>query len=135
MDVRNCRDCGKIFNHLSGPSLCPSCLKKLDLKFDEVKEYIYEHPRVGIQEVSDACDVSVRQIKQWVREERLAFADDSMIGLDCENCGVVIKTGRYCKSCKQELAQGFKNLYSENGKKQDKNRDSRENPRMRFLDN
>ncbi len=135
MEVRNCKDCGRIFNYLSGPPLCPSCLKELDLKFEEVREYIYEHPRVGVQEVSEVCDVSVKQIKQWVREERLTFAEDSMVGLDCEKCGVLIKTGRYCKSCKNELAQGFKNLYPEKHKKPDKNRDSRENPRMRFLDN
>lgn len=135
MEVKNCKSCGRIFNYLSGPPLCPSCLKDLDVKFNEVKEYIYEHPRVGVQEVSDVCEVSVSQIRQWVREERLAFAEDSMIGLDCESCGTTIRTGRYCKGCKAELAQGFKSLYPKKQNESIKNRDSRENPRMRFLDN
>jgi predicted amidophosphoribosyltransferase len=111
MDVRNCKGCGKLFNYLSGPPLCATCIAALDVKFEEVKEYIYDHPRVGIQEVSEEFDIPVAQIRQWIREERLSFAEDSMIGLECEGCGVTIKTGRYCKSCKDKLAKGFNDLY------------------------
>ncbi|NLJ96796.1 MAG: flagellar protein [Clostridiales bacterium] len=133
MDVRNCKGCGKLFNYLQGPPLCPACAKSLDDKFDEVKEYIYEHPRVEMQEVSEVFNVSIAQIKQWIREERLSFSDDSMIGLDCEGCGVSIKTGRYCKACKDRLARGFESLYPKPVLKQ-RPADPRENPRMRFLD-
>lgn len=133
MEVRNCKGCGKLFNHLSGPPLCPACTAALDLKFEEVKEYVYDHPRVGIQEVSEVMEVSIAQIKQWIRDERLSFAEDSMIGLECEGCGVTIKTGRFCKSCKDKLAKGFSDLYSVD-KPVQKQKDSRENPKMRFLD-
>lgn len=133
MEVRNCKGCGKLFNYLSGPPLCATCAAALDLKFEEVKEYVYDHPRVGIQEVSDEMDVSVAQIKQWIREERLSFAEDSMIGLECEGCGVTIKTGRLCKACKDRLARGFTDLYQKETPVQ-KQKDPRENPKMRFLD-
>ncbi len=111
MEIRNCKGCGKIFNYLSGPPLCPNCMRTLDLKFEEVKEYVYDNPGVGIQEVSEEMNVSVLQIKQWIREERLSFAEDSMIGLECESCGVTIKTGRFCKACKDRLAKGLSDLY------------------------
>lgn len=134
MDVRNCKGCGKLFNYLSGPPLCPTCVKSLDLKFEDVKEYVYDHPRCGIQEVSEVMEVPISQIKQWIREERLAFADDSMIGLECESCGVTIKTGRYCKSCKDKLAKGLSNLYQpEKTQPVQRPKDPRENPKMRFL--
>lgn len=112
MDVRNCKNCGRIYNHISGPNLCPSCAAVLEEKFDQVKEYIYDHPGAGMQEVSEVFDVSIAQIKQWIREERLAFAEDSLIGLECEGCGVTIKTGRFCQECKDRLARGFKDLYT-----------------------
>ena len=51
MDVRNCKQCGKVFNYIGSP-LCPECVKKAEDKFDDVKQYIYDHPRCGIQEVS-----------------------------------------------------------------------------------
>jgi flagellar operon protein (TIGR03826 family) len=133
MDVRNCRGCGKLFNYLQGPPLCPNCIKALDLKFEEVKEFVYDNPGVGMQEVSEEMEVSIAQIKQWVREERLAFSENSMIGLECEGCGVTIKTGRFCKACKDKLAKGLSDLYPSE-KPVQKVRDSKENPKMRFLD-
>ena len=132
MDVRNCKGCGKIFNYLCGAPLCPTCLKKLDDKFDQVKEYIYNNPGVGIQEVSEENEVSVSQIKRWVREERLAFSNDSSIGLDCEVCGKMIKTGRFCNLCKDKMANKLGNIYKE--PEEDRKKDTKENPRMRFLD-
>lgn len=132
MDIRNCRGCGRLFNYLSGPPLCPSCLKALDLKFEEVKKYVYDHPRCDMHEVSEECNVSVQQIRQWIREERLSFADDSPIGIDCEGCGATIKTGRYCKTCKDRLARGLTNLY-QTEKPEQKKKDPRERARMRFL--
>jgi len=134
MDVRNCRMCGRLFNYLSGPPICSACVATLDAKFEEVKEYVYDHPRCGIQEVSEEMDVSIAQIKQWIREERLTFTEDSMIGLECENCGATIKTGRYCKACKDKLAKGLTDLYHVDKPVQQKQKDSRENPKMRFLD-
>jgi methionyl-tRNA synthetase len=109
-------------------------MASLEAKFDEVKEYIYDHPRVGIQEVSEVFDVSVAQIKQWIREERLAFAEDSMIGLECEGCGVTIKTGRFCNECKDKLAKGFKELYTAPVEKNiAKVKDAKEKEKMRYL--
>ena len=134
MEVRNCKSCGKIFNYMSGPPLCATCLAALDVKFEEVKEFIYDHPRVGIQEVSEEMGVSIPIIKQWIREERLSFAEDSMIGLECEGCGTTIKTGRFCKNCKDKLAKGLTNLYPTEQPAQQQKGDSKESPKMRFLD-
>lgn len=113
MDVRNCRSCGKLFNYVSGPPICPACQKVLDEKFDQVKEYIYDHPGASVQEVSEENDVSIAQIQKWVREERLSFAEDSLVGIACEGCGISIKTGRFCKACKEKLANQLENIYRE----------------------
>ena len=83
MDVRNCRNCGRLFNYLSGVPLCPHCVRVLDDKFQKVKNYIYEHRDAGIQEVADENDVSVQQLRQWVREEKLQFSEASQVGLAC----------------------------------------------------
>lgn len=108
MEVITCKSCGKLFNYIQGQRICPTCAKKLDEKFTEVKKYVYNHPKVEINELSREMDVSIRQIKQWIREERLCFSDDSPIGIECEGCGTTIKTGRFCKQCKDKLANGLK---------------------------
>ena len=133
MEVRNCKGCGKLFNYLSGPPLCPACARALDLKFEEVKAYVYDHPGCDMQEVSDKMEVSIAQIKQWIREERLSFAEDSMIGIDCEGCGVTIKTGRFCKACKERLANNLSSIYKKPEEPVVKRKDPKDNPRMRFL--
>ena len=100
MDVRNCKGCSRLFNYIGGQQLCPECAKALDLKFDEVRDYVYDHPRAGIQQVAEENEVTIAQIKRWIREERLAFSEDAQVGLECEGCGKMIRTGRFCEICK-----------------------------------
>ena len=87
MNVRNCRKCGRIFNYVAGPPICPACREAEEEKFQEVKKYIEENPRENINQVAAACEVSIKQIKHWVREERLSFTEDSLVGLERERCG------------------------------------------------
>lgn len=110
MDIRTCKSCKKIFNYLSGPILCPSCKEELENKFQEVKAYIDEHPGVGINEVSEECDVEPGQIRQWLREERLQLAEGSGIMLACESCGKMIRSGKFCEDCRVALANNFQDL-------------------------
>lgn len=104
MDTINCKNCGRLFIYQYGAPFCPKCMSILEEKFEKVKEYLYENPGASIQNTAEANDVSVQQIKKWVREERLEFTTDSSIGIDCEICGTMIKTGRFCRSCKDDLA-------------------------------
>jgi flagellar operon protein (TIGR03826 family) len=112
MNVKNCRNCGKIFNYVSGPVICPACRESAEAKFQEVKEYIREHKGVGMSEVAEACDVEIAQIRQWLRDERLEVTADSQMFLTCENCGAHIRSGRFCEKCKSEVERGFKDIAS-----------------------
>ena len=110
MNVRNCRKCGRVFNYIIGQTLCLSCRDALEGKFKEVKEYVQKNRGCGINDVAEACDVDSNQIRQWIREERLEFTEDSMIGLACEICGSSIRTGRYCEKCKAQTLNGLNNV-------------------------
>lgn len=138
MNVRNCRSCGRIFNYVLGPIVCPACRDELEAKFHEVKEYIREHRGVGIQQVSEACDVSTNQIHQWLREERLELVEGSSISLGCEKCGVSISSGRFCEKCKKEMTSGFNDVLrsAKGAEPQEKVKSTRDldNPKMRYLE-
>lgn len=134
MDVKNCRGCGRLFNYVSGVNLlCPACTAQLEEKFKIAKDYINKNRTATIQEVADEADVSVKQVEKWVREERLVFADNSMVGIECEACGAMIRSGRFCDSCKGNMAKGLGGLYKSEPKQIQPKRDTKENPRMRFL--
>ncbi|MDD6070264.1 MAG: flagellar protein [Clostridiales bacterium] len=132
MEVRTCKQCKRLFNYLAGPSICGSCKEVLEKKFAEVKEYVREHPADGINEVAAANDVSANQIRRWIREERLAFSDASNVGLDCESCGKLIKSGRLCMECKEKLMGAVDDMYKPDDSIVAKKH--REAARMRFVD-
>ena len=103
MDVRACKSCGKLFNYLSGPPICMACKDELENKFQQVKEYIRENRTANIQQISEENDVPIKQIQQWVREERLEFSSGIDAGVVCENCGTPISSGRFCDKCKASM--------------------------------
>lgn len=110
MDVRNCKKCGKIFNYAAGQPVCAECKKELEVKFKDTRQYIRRNPQSSIQSVSEECGIEVKQIKQWIREERLSFSKDSDIGIECEKCGANIKTGRFCAACKSDTLKDLNSV-------------------------
>lgn len=134
MNVRNCRKCGRIYNYVAGPPICPACQEELERKFREVRDYIRDNKGVGIHQVAEECEVEVSQIRQWLREERLELVENSGIVLTCDNCGAPVTSGRYCQKCKNELAQGLTQAIGGNKKEPPKpEKDPREKSKMRFL--
>lgn len=134
MEVKNCRGCGRLFNYIGGGYLlCSVCMEELDKKFKQVKQYINDNPRASMHEISEKNEVSIPQLERWIREERLTFADDSPIGIECESCGATIKSGRFCAKCKDNVAKGFGELYKENTYRPTKT--IKDKAKMRFLDN
>ena len=134
MNVKNCKRCKRLFNYVTGPMLCAACREEEEAKFQEVKKYVSENINTDIQTVSEVCDVSVKQIQQWVREERLVFSDDSPMGIACERCGVMIKSGKYCAKCKADLTNVLNNAIGKKGSFTPPPQPQRDGARMRYLD-
>ncbi len=124
MDVKVCKNCRRLFNYIRGPELCPACINLLsennaesvveattsvrkglagedESKFEQVRDYIITHPRATVAEIAEANDIGPSKIFEWIRGDRLEFSDDSMsVWFACENCGVKIRSGRFCNQCK-----------------------------------
>ncbi len=135
MEVMNCKSCGRLFNYYGGQKICPACKDALEEKFQQVKQYIKDHKVASITQVSEDNDVSTNQIKQWVREERLVFQEGSGVGIECENCGAEILTGRFCQKCKNSMANQLGNAFGKPKAPVEKKKPARDKDRMRFLDN
>lgn len=134
MEIRNCKQCGRLFNYM-GKTLCPECLKGKEDEFTIVKNYIRENPSSGIAEVSEATGTSVKQIRQWVREERLLLTEPSATaGINCESCGRPIRTGRLCPSCKNQVSRELATAYvTEKPKNEHESLGSSGKDKMRYL--
>lgn len=134
MNVSNCKECGRLFNAISNERICPACKNKIEEKFQEVKKYLNENPHTNMEMLAEANEVSVKQIKQWIREERLVFSEGSLDGIECEQCGALIKTGRYCDSCKAAIANNLMSAIDK-PKTIEPKKTMKERDRMRFLQN
>jgi methionyl-tRNA synthetase len=117
---------------MGGQVLCQACQEKLEAKFQDVKKYIYENPNASVNDVSEANDVSVKQLKQWIREERLMFTSATATGITCEKCGTPIKSGRFCDKCKTEMSNSFSGLIDKPSEPESTKKEHDGN-RMRFL--
>ena len=107
MDIRNCSRCGKIYAY-EGFDICIQCRREDEEDFRKVKEYIDENPDATISEVSEETEVDTRKIIGFLRQGRLEVKGGENLLLDCERCGVPIKTGRFCKRCSVEMEREFK---------------------------
>lgn len=119
MNIRNCKECGKLFQYDGISKLCYRCRKKDDENFRVVKDFLYENPKETISVVSEETGVSEEKILRYLREGKLEIVgDDPGILLDCEGCGKAIRTGRYCERCAQDMERGFKSGFE----RQEKNK-------------
>ena len=111
MDVTNCKSCGRLFNATGRERLCPACKKALEEKFQTVKAYLEEHPDTSVEQTAADNDVTMKQIRQWVKEERLILSSATVAGIVCEKCGKPIRTGRFCDKCKENMASQLESMY------------------------
>jgi len=114
MNVRNCKKCHKLFNYAFGPIICPDCLSAEEELFQKAKKYVQDNPGCDIKELAQNVEVDAHQINQWIREERLQFSEDSPIRIACEGCGAMIRSGKYCEACKNDIAKGFNTAIGRN---------------------
>ncbi|WHH57111.1 hypothetical protein [Petroclostridium sp. X23] len=108
LEIRNCRRCGKIFQTNGILKMCPSCKEQDEHQFDRIREYLSLHPRANMYEVAYDLDISVSEIRRYLKEHRLVIVENDNGFLSCERCGKSIQSGQYCDECVQKLSHGFK---------------------------
>lgn len=133
MNVSNCKSCGRLFNVINREKLCPACQRAMEDKFQEVKKYLQDNPNSSVEQTAIDNDVSTKQIRQWVREERLVLSAATDSGITCEACGKPICSGRYCDQCKLSLKSNLMSALDRPNKSNGLKKMDRDGDRMRFL--
>lgn len=131
MEVKVCRNCKKMFQHITGPVICSKCKQIEEELFIKVKDYLRDNPGANLYQVNQATGVSATLIEKFLKQGRLQVSTDSPMAVNCERCGKKVSTGKYCNACKKEMTEeltGVKN--SMVAKEQAKDNHS---AKMRFL--
>ncbi|MDI9513634.1 MAG: MerR family transcriptional regulator [Clostridiaceae bacterium] len=106
-----CQRCYRMFQRVGIENVCPVCAPLDEVDFRKIKEFLTEHPGASSNEVMRHTGVSLRQIKRYLKEERLEIVGDNKGFLRCEICGKPLNSGRFCDFCyKEGIAREIKGV-------------------------
>ena len=71
MNVRNCRKCGKIFNYIAGPFVCPACREELEIYYTVSVGLRQLDSGNGVYDIAGSLEESMENAWLTVRTARL----------------------------------------------------------------
>jgi flagellar operon protein (TIGR03826 family) len=108
MNVANCPRCGKIF--VKGfNDVCPNCVKEIEQQYEKCVKYLRENKGAAITELSEAMEVSIKQITKFIREGRISIMNAPNMSYPCEVCGNLIRENTICEPCRSKLVKDVRN--------------------------
>ncbi|WP_054942268.1 TIGR03826 family flagellar region protein [Paenibacillus ihuae] len=113
MNVDNCPRCGRLYVK-NIMDICQPCIKELEHQYETCVEYLRKNRGTNIQELSDATEISIKEITRFIREGRISIANAPNMMLPCEVCGTLIRDGHMCESCRNRLRRDLSNAAKEN---------------------
>jgi len=81
-------------------------------------EYLRENKGANIQQLSDATEVSIKTITKFIREGRISIENAPNMMYPCEVCGMLIREGHMCDSCRTRLTKDLASAAREVGQKE-----------------
>lgn len=117
-DIRNCKECGRVFQYNGLSKICPRCQQKDEENFKMVKEYIYDNPGATMIDITEDTGVPEEKVLRYLREGRLEISggEETVFFLECERCGKGISTGRFCDECAREMEKNLKGALGKKSK-------------------
>ncbi len=100
----NCPRCGKLFI-MNVRGICQNCIKEIEIEYERCVKHIRENKGIHMHELSEATEVSVKQITTFIREGRISIANAPNMTYPCEVCGIPIREGHMCDSCRTRLTK------------------------------
>lgn len=109
MDLFNCPTCNSLFVKTKFRDVCDACYKEEEAKFDKVYEYIRKKSNrtASMMQVVEATGVEEELIIKFVKIGKLRIAQFPNLGIPCEKCGTIIRSGRLCESCSDSIRSGL----------------------------
>ncbi|MFA9558918.1 TIGR03826 family flagellar region protein [Evansella sp. AB-rgal1] len=128
-ELANCSSCGKVFVKALRP-ICNDCNKEVDGKFQIVYDYLRkrENRSASLHEVHKDTEVEIDLIYKFIREGRIHLRDFPNLGYPCEKCEALIREGKLCTDCQNDIRSGLNGLKSQ--KEFEDRKKSRENQRI-----
>ncbi|QAY68574.1 TIGR03826 family flagellar region protein [Paenibacillus protaetiae] len=112
MNLENCPRCGRLFAK-NFRDVCPNCIREIDKQYETCANYLRENRGATIVELSEAVDVSIRQITKFIREGRISLMNAPNLSYPCEVCGTLIRESHICDNCRKRLEKDINSLHKQ----------------------
>ncbi|MCM3134938.1 flagellar protein [Paenibacillus polysaccharolyticus] len=117
MNLGNCPRCGRLYA-LNFRDVCSNCIKEIEQEYQTCVDYLRENKGANIQELSDETEVSIKTITKFIREGRISIENAPNMMYPCEVCGMLIREGHMCDSCRTRLTKDLASAAREVGQKE-----------------
>ncbi|MCY7779186.1 TIGR03826 family flagellar region protein [Bacillus haynesii] len=110
--LANCPRCNALFMKSSFQTVCASCLKEEERAYETVYKFLkkQENRQSTMFQIVEKTGVEEELILKFIRQKRIQISNFPNLGYPCERCGTLIREGRYCMSCEQDLASQMSQL-------------------------
>ena len=104
-ELTNCPNCDQLFVKINFQDVCQACYKEEEKIFEMVYQYIRkkENRTATIAQVVEDTEVDEDLLIKFIRTGRLKLAQFPNLGYKCEKCSVIIREGKLCASCINQL--------------------------------
>ncbi|KGE20405.1 TIGR03826 family flagellar region protein [Paenibacillus wynnii] len=123
MNLDNCPRCGRLYLK-NIMDMCQVCVKDLEHQYEICVKYLRENKGTNIQELSDATDISIKEITRFIREGRISIAGAPNMMYPCEVCGTLIRDGHMCENCRTRLRKDFSTAIKESASAKEVKKDN-----------
>lgn len=100
-----------------GEYRCEDCKTKAYDDYGKVRNYLEEHRGATAFEIEQQTGVRQRNIRRLIRDERIEVSEQSRVFLKCKGCGMDIRFGNLCSTCKKKQEERDKKERSSTKKK------------------
>lgn len=118
LNVGNCSRCGRIYVKGGIYDVCPNCLKEIEQQYEKCLKYLRDNKGATIIELSEATEVSIRQITKFIREGRISIMNAPNMSYPCEVCGTLIRDNNMCDSCRSKLVKDVNHVNEDEKRRQ-----------------
>ncbi|XJZ26956.1 TIGR03826 family flagellar region protein [Bacillota bacterium Lsc_1132] len=120
-ELINCPNCNEIFLKNNFRDVCQKCWKQEEEDYNTVYKFMRkrENRAATIDQVVTQTGVKEETILKFIKKGRILLADFPNLGYPCDKCGRIIRTGKLCQKCTNDLREDLKIFQSEEKRKQE----------------
>ncbi|MCQ6277126.1 hypothetical protein JMM81_19815 [Bacillus sp. V3B] len=106
-DVVNCPSCGNLMVKNKFRDICEGCWKEEEKIYEIVYQFIRKRQNrmATLRQVVEATGVDENLLIKFIKTGRLKTAQFPNLGYPCDKCGNMIRTGKLCGDCTNDLRE------------------------------